>query len=56
MGSVIRLQDRRNHHEATPRRVFTPETTFDRYIAMAIERGKLANLVFDDPGKLSTGP
>jgi hypothetical protein len=30
-----------------PKRVFTPETTFDKVIAMAIERGKLANLVFD---------
>lgn len=36
-----------------PRRVFTPETTFDKFVAMAIERGKLANLVFDDPDKLS---
>jgi hypothetical protein len=30
-----------------PKRVFTPETTFDKVIAMAIERGKLANLVFE---------
>jgi len=30
-----------------PRRVFTPETTFDKMIAMAIERGKLASLVFE---------
>jgi ferredoxin len=30
-----------------PRRVFTPETTFDKIVAMAIERGKLANLVFE---------
>ena len=29
------------------RRVFTPETTFDKIIAMAIERGKLAHLVFE---------
>ncbi|MFB3925083.1 MAG: ATP-binding protein [Syntrophales bacterium] len=28
------------------RRVHTPETTFDRMIAMAIERGKLADLIF----------
>ncbi|MCX7779879.1 MAG: 4Fe-4S binding protein [Negativicutes bacterium] len=35
------------------RRVFTPETAFDRYIAMAIERGKLSNLLFDDPTRLS---
>ena len=30
-----------------PQRVFTPETTFDKVIAMAIERGKLASLVFE---------
>lgn len=36
-----------------PRRVFTPETTFDRIVSMAIERGKLANLLFDDPERLS---
>ena len=34
-------------------RVYTPETMFDRYVSMAIERGKLAHLVFDDPEKLS---
>ena len=34
-------------------RVFTPETIFDRIVSMAIERGKLANLVFDEPEKLS---
>lgn len=39
----------------TPRkqRVIVPETAYDRIISMAIERGKLANLVFDDPSKLS---
>jgi ferredoxin len=31
------------------RRVYTPETMFDRYVAMAIERGKLADLIFEDP-------
>ncbi|MBW1823667.1 MAG: 4Fe-4S dicluster domain-containing protein [Deltaproteobacteria bacterium] len=36
-----------------PKRVFTPETVFDQIVAMAIERGKLANLLFDDPQKLS---
>ena len=36
-----------------PKRVFTPETTFDKFVAMAVERGKLANLIFDDPDKLS---
>jgi len=35
------------------KRVFTPETVFDKTAAMAIERGKLSDLIFDDPGKLS---
>jgi ferredoxin len=35
------------------RRVHTPETIFDRTVAMAIERGKLADLLFDDPERLS---
>jgi len=35
------------------RRVFTPETLFDRVAAMAIERGKLAQTLFDDPASLS---
>lgn len=30
-----------------PRRVFTPETTVDRVIAMAVERGKLGDLLVD---------
>jgi ferredoxin len=34
-------------------RVFTPETVFDRMVSMAIERGKLANVLFDDPERLS---
>jgi hypothetical protein len=34
-------------------RVFTPETTFDRVVAMAIERGKLAEMIFDKPESLS---
>ena len=34
-------------------RVFTPETLFDRVAAMAIERGKLAETLFEDPQKLS---
>lgn len=33
-------------------RVFTPETVFDRIVLMAIERGKLADLVFDPPENL----
>jgi len=34
----------------TPReqRVYTPETMFDRHVAMAIERGKLSDLIFGD--------
>lgn len=35
------------------RRVLVPETVFDQRVMMAIERGKLADLIFDDPGKLS---
>jgi NAD-dependent dihydropyrimidine dehydrogenase PreA subunit len=35
------------------KRVFTPEAAFDRVVSMAIERGKLANIIFDDPEKLS---
>jgi hypothetical protein len=30
------------------RKVFTPENTFERYVAMAIERGKLADLLLED--------
>ncbi len=36
-----------------PQRVYTPETAFDRIASMAIERGKLANVIFDDPTRLS---
>ncbi len=36
-----------------PKRTFTPETVFDRVVAMAIERGTLANLLFDNPQRLS---
>ncbi|HOX38874.1 MAG TPA: 4Fe-4S binding protein [Candidatus Brocadiia bacterium] len=36
-----------------PQRVHTPETLFDQMISMAIERGKLSNLLFDEPEKLS---
>lgn len=35
------------------KRVLVPETTFDRMIAMAIERGKLSHFIFDDPSRLS---
>ena len=34
-------------------RVYTPETVYDRMVAMAIERGKLADLIFEQPEKLS---
>ena len=34
-------------------RVLVPENLFDQRVMMAIERGKLADLIFDDPGKLS---
>ena len=36
-----------------PSRVFTPETTFDMVGHMAIERGKLAEMIFDDPENLT---
>ncbi len=35
------------------RRVYTPETVFDKVVAMAIERGKLNDLLFDDPSRLT---
>jgi ferredoxin len=34
-------------------RVIVPETVFEQRVAMAIERGKLADLIFDDPERLS---
>ena len=34
--------------------VYTPETVFDRMVAMAIERGKLADLIFEQPELLSS--
>jgi len=41
--------------EMKPReiRVFTPESSFDKYARMAIERGKLADLIFSDYDSLS---
>jgi len=36
-----------------PKRVLTPETMFDRIVLMAIERGKLANLLFPERERLS---
>lgn len=35
------------------KRVFTPETVIDKTIAMAIERGKLTELIFENPEKFS---
>ncbi len=34
-------------------KTYTPETIFDKIVAMAIERGKLAELIFENPEKLS---
>ncbi|HSB33696.1 MAG TPA: 4Fe-4S dicluster domain-containing protein, partial [Nitrospirota bacterium] len=39
--------------KSRPQRVLVPENVFDQRVMMAIERGKLADLIFDDPGKLS---
>lgn len=35
------------------KRVFTPETVIDKTIAMALERGKLTELIFENPEKFS---
>ncbi|MCI5210120.1 MAG: 4Fe-4S dicluster domain-containing protein [Candidatus Electrothrix sp. ATG2] len=34
-------------------RIIAPETVFTQQIAMAVERGRLADLLFDDPKRLS---
>jgi ferredoxin len=34
-------------------RIHTPETTLERVMLQAVERGKLANLLFDDPGNVT---
>lgn len=34
------------------KRILPPETTFDRVVQMAMERGKLADLLFDEPESL----
>lgn len=39
--------------EPREKRVYTPYDTIDKTIAMALERGKLANLIFDEPEKLT---
>jgi len=45
-SGAIRLKSR-------PQRVMVPETMFDRVVTMAIERGKLASLLFDCPERVS---
>ena len=39
--------------EPRPQRVYTPENLVERVVAMAVERGKLADVVFGEPEKLS---
>ena len=39
--------------EPRAQRVYTPETMYDRVVAMALERGKLADLIFAEPEKLN---
>jgi ferredoxin len=36
-----------------PQRVYTPENLVERVVAMAVERGKLADTIFGEPEKLS---
>jgi len=38
---------------ARPQRVFTPETAFDKMVQMAVERGRLAETIFESPERLS---
>jgi ferredoxin len=42
-----------NVMRSRPQRVLVPENVFEQRVMMAIERGKLAELIFDNPGKLS---
>jgi NAD-dependent dihydropyrimidine dehydrogenase PreA subunit len=35
-----------------PQRVYTPENMYDKTVSMAIERGKLADVIFEQPEKL----
>jgi ferredoxin len=39
--------------KSRPQRPIVPETAYDRVVAMAIERGRLAHLIFDEPERLS---
>jgi ferredoxin len=45
-ADAIRMRSR-------PQRPYTPETIFDRVAVMAIERGRLADTIFDSPAQLS---
>ena len=35
------------------KRMLTPETVFEKLVMVAMERGRLANLIFDDPERLN---
>jgi ferredoxin len=39
--------------KSRPQRVIVPENIFEQRISMALERGKLADLLFDNPERLS---
>jgi ferredoxin len=39
------------HMEARPARVITPENTIERVISMALERGTIGSLIFDDENR-----
>lgn len=39
--------------KSRPQKVMVPETTFDRIVMMAMERGKLSSFLFDDPSRFS---
>ncbi len=39
--------------ERAPRRVYTPDTVMEKIALQAVERGKLQDLLFNDPGRLS---
>ena len=39
--------------DAAPQRIYTPENVMEKIAVQAIERGKLQELLFNDPGKLS---
>jgi Fe-S-cluster-containing hydrogenase component 2 len=41
------------HMRSREKRVFTPENLYERVISMALERGKLTDLLIDDPESIS---